>query len=35
VGAVYSAGKGVSELNPVEDYFPFLYSVFIRLAYRF
>lgn len=35
LGAVYTAGKGVSELNPVEDYFPFIYSVFIKLAFRF
>jgi len=35
LGAVYTAGKGVSELNPAEDYFPFLYSVFLRLAYQF
>jgi len=35
LGAVYTAGKGQSELNPVEDYFPFLYSVFLQLAYRF
>lgn len=34
LGANYTAGQGQSELNPVEDYFPFLYSVFLRLAYR-
>lgn len=34
LGANYTAGKGQSELNPVEDYFPFLYSVFLRVAYR-
>lgn len=35
VGAVYTAGKGQSELNPVQDYFPFLYSAFLQAAYRF
>lgn len=35
LGAVYTAGRGQAELNPVQDYFPFLYSVFLRLAYRF
>lgn len=34
LGANYTAGQGESELNPVDDYFPFLYSVFLRLAYR-
>lgn len=34
-GGVYSAGKAQSELNPVQDYYPFLYSVYLRLAYRF
>lgn len=33
-GANYTAGKGKSELNPVEDYFPFIYSVFFRLTWR-
>lgn len=33
-GATYVAGRGQSELNPVEDYYPFLYAVFVRLAYR-
>ncbi len=30
----YTAGYGESELNPVEDYVPFLYSVMARVAYR-
>lgn len=34
LGGVYAAGKGTSELNPADDYFPFIYSVFFRLAYR-
>src|SRR3990167_6469109 len=33
-GANYTAGRGESELSPADDYFPFLYSVFLRLAYR-
>ena len=35
VGANYTAGYGEAELNPAEGYFPFLYSAFVRLAYRF
>jgi hypothetical protein len=35
LGGVYSAGQAQSELNPVQDYYPFLYSVYLRLAYRF
>lgn len=35
MGAAFTAGQGESELNPVESYFPFLYSAFVRLAYRF
>lgn len=35
VGANYIAGFGQSELDPVQDYVPFLYSGFARLAYRF
>lgn len=31
----YTAGFGESQLNPAESYFPFLYSVTVRLAYRF
>ena len=34
-GANYTAGKGISELSPVDDYFPFIYSIFLRVAYRF
>lgn len=33
-GANYTAGKGQSELTPELDYFPFVYSIFFRLAYR-
>lgn len=35
LGASYAAGRGEPELSPAEDYFPFVYSVFLRLAYRF
>lgn len=31
----YTAGYGESQLNPTETYFPFLYSVTARLAWRF
>lgn len=31
----YIAGFGESQLNPADTYFPFLYSVTARLAYRF
>ncbi|HSW70760.1 MAG TPA: outer membrane beta-barrel protein [Gammaproteobacteria bacterium] len=34
LGASYTAGYGKSELNPSQDYLPFLYSAFLRLAYR-
>jgi hypothetical protein len=34
-GADYTAGYGESELSPASDYVPFLYSVFMRIAYRF
>lgn len=34
-GIDYTAGNGVSELNPAEDFIPFLYSVFTRLIFRF
>ncbi|MFZ4077026.1 MAG: outer membrane beta-barrel protein [Legionellaceae bacterium] len=30
----YTAGYGESELNPIRDYVPFLYSVFLRAAIR-
>lgn len=35
VGANYTAGYGVSELNPANGYIPFLYSGYLGLAYRF
>jgi hypothetical protein len=35
VGANYTAGTAISEMNPVKDYIPFLYSGFARLAWRF
>jgi hypothetical protein len=35
IGGTYTAGQGQSELNPVQDYFPFLYSIIARIAYRF
>ncbi|MFA5960168.1 MAG: outer membrane beta-barrel protein [Tatlockia sp.] len=31
----YTAGYGESQLEPSANYFPFLYSVLFRLAYRF
>lgn len=31
----YTAGYGEAELSPVEDYMPFVYSVFLRLGVRF
>lgn len=34
LGANYTAGYGESELNPAQDYVPFLYSAVFRLAYR-
>ncbi len=34
-GINYTGGYGESELDPAEDYVPFLYSAFLRLAYRF
>lgn len=33
-GVNYTAGYGESELSPANDFIPFLYSVFLRLAYR-
>ena len=30
----YTAGYGESELNPVKDFIPFLYGVFLKVAYR-
>jgi opacity protein-like surface antigen len=35
LGFNYTAGYGESELNPTNDYVPFLYSGFLKLAYRF
>jgi hypothetical protein len=35
LGANFTAGYGEVQLNPTDVYFPFLYSVFARLAYRF
>lgn len=34
IGFNYTGGYGESELDPAEDYVPFLYSGFIHLAYR-
>jgi hypothetical protein len=34
-GINYTGGYGQSELEPLNDYIPFLYSGFVRLAYRF
>ncbi len=34
LGSNYTAGFGKSELNPAKDYVPFLYSGFLKLAYR-
>lgn len=33
--ANYTAGYGEAQLNPTDLYFPFLYSLSMRLAYRF
>lgn len=35
LGLSYTAGRGKSSLRPANDYFPFLYSTFLRIAYRF
>lgn len=35
LGGSYTGGYGESELNPSENYLPFLYSAFLGLAYRF
>lgn len=35
IAANYTAGYGESQLKPTETYFPFLYSVTLRLAYHF
>jgi len=34
-GFNFTAGYGESELNPANDYVPFLYSGFFSMAYRF
>jgi hypothetical protein len=34
LGAEYLAGYGQSDLNPAEHFIPFLYSVFLRFAYK-
>lgn len=34
IGANYTAGFGDAQLNPSDTYYPFLYSGFVRLAYR-
>lgn len=31
----YTAGYGEAKMNPTETYYPFLYSVYVRLGYRF
>lgn len=35
IAANYMAGYGESELNPVQDFIPFLYAIYFKLAYRF
>lgn len=35
LGANYTAGYGESEISPVNDFIPFLYSVYGKLALRF
>lgn len=35
IGSNYTAGYGESEINPVEDFIPFLYSIFLKGALRF
>jgi opacity protein-like surface antigen len=35
VVANYTAGFGESQLSPADAYYPFLYSITARLAYRF
>ena len=34
LGINYTAGYAESELNPSQDYFPFLYSAFFVIGYR-
>ena len=35
IGVSYTGGYGESELTPTDDYVPFLYTGFFRVAYRF
>lgn len=35
LGMNYTAGYGEAELDPTKDFVPFIYSAFLRLAYRF
>jgi hypothetical protein len=35
IGTNYTAGYGESEINPANDYIPFLYSFFVKVALRF
>lgn len=35
IGSNYTAGYGESELNPANDFIPFVYSFYGKLAYRF
>lgn len=35
IGGNYTAGFGESQLSPTDSFFPFLYSITARLAYRF
>ena len=35
IGFQFFTGKGITELEPVHDYIPFLYSFHLRFAYRF
>lgn len=35
LGSNYTAGYGESEINPVNDFVPFLYSIFAKVALRF
>ena len=33
--AHYIAGRGEVELEPSADYIPFLYAIYLKIAYRF
>jgi hypothetical protein len=35
IGGNYTAGYGESQLSPTDSFYPFLYSITARLAYRF